>query len=373
MMAFPSCGQFSGGGRTTLRSLIPRLQESDEVQTLHVAVPYAERDNLGDFPLDVWPAEAGLHQACRWLRRRAMELQPDVLFLTNAHAIQVKGIPTVCTVRNTEPMVQPLRNNPLLHGLRCVMRGRTTRKACRKATRVIAVSDFVREKLVECWKIPETKIGVVHHGVEPPPPEAEMVRPDLARDVAEGEFIFSAGDFTAYRGYEDLIQAVANRRELGRRADRVLLAGGTISLLKSQRRRIVRLIEKLGLQDCVTLLGHIPKPQMAWCYRYSKAMVMTSRVEACPNVTLEAMSHGCVIISSNRKPMPEMFDEAALYYEAGQPDALQVLLATVDDMTPEERDAHRQAARDRATEFSWDIACQKTIEQLRLAIEAGKA
>lgn len=372
MMAFPSRGQFSGGGRTTMRSLIPRLMESDDIETLHVAVPEAERENLGDLPVEIWPADAGLRGACRWLKQRTLQLRPDVLFLTNAHAIDVDDIPTVCTVRNTEPMIQPLRSNPLLHGLRCVLRGRKTREACRKATRVIAVSDFVREKLEACWNIPSSKIGVVHHGSEPPLPASEIARPDRAREVAEGEFLFSAGDFTAYRGYEDLLQAVANRRALGR-SDRVLLAGGPIRLLEREHRRIIRLIGKLGLQDHVTLLGHIPRPQMAWCYRHCKAMVMTSRIEACPNVTLEAMRHGCVIISSDRKPMPEMFGEAALYYEAQKPDALQVLLAAVDDMTAEERDARRQIARSRGAEFSWDRACRNTIEQLRLAIETGKA
>jgi glycosyltransferase involved in cell wall biosynthesis len=199
-----------------------------------------------------------------------------------------------------------------------------------------------------------------------------MVRPQAAADVEEGQFLFSAGDFTAYRGYEDLIEAVASRRDRGC-DDRVLLAGGPIRWLEREQDRVEKLIAARGVGDRVTLLGRIPSQEMAWCYRHCKAMVMTSRIEACPNVTLEAMTHGCTIISTTNLPMPEMFGDVAMYYDAGRSDALAVLLAAVAEMTGDERTHRSRATADRAREcFSWDRAAAETLAQLRLAIQAGK-
>lgn len=372
MMAFPSRGEFSGGGRTTMRSLVPRLLDSNAVEALHVGVPKAEQASLGDLPVETWPANAGLKGACDWLRERCSQLRPDVLLLTNAHWIDVGDVPVVCTVRNTEPMVRPLRGNPLRHGLRCVLRGMATKRSARRATRVIGVSGFVRDLLIDRWGIDGETVGVVHHGVEAPIPDSHMARPPAAAAVDEGLFVFSAGDFTAYRGYEDLVEAVAARRDRGCH-DRVLLAGGPIPWLQREQGRVEKLIAARGVGDRVTLLGRIPPEQMAWCYRHCKAMVMTSRIEACPNVTLEAMSHGCTILSTTNPPMPEMFDDVAMYYDAGQPEALAVLLAAVDDMTDEERAHRSRATVDRAREcFSWDRATTKTLAQLRLAMEAAR-
>jgi glycosyltransferase involved in cell wall biosynthesis len=368
LMAFPSRGAFSGGGRTTMRSLVPHLLKHKGIHRLHVCVPQAESGALGDLPLETWPARLGLRGACAWLGRRCRELKPDVLFLTNSHWVNVGSIPTVCTVRNTEPIVRPLRGNPIGHGLRCLLRQYVARRACGKSTRIIAVSEFVRSLLTRQWGISDAKIGVVYHGVEPPLGPERMVRPEAAGDVDEGEFLFAAGDFTAYRGYEDLIVTLANRRRLGM-CDRLLLAGGIIPGLASQHRRIMALIHKLELGDRVTLLGHVKPHEIAWCYQHCRAMIMTSRIEACPNVALEALSHGCTVISTDSPPMPEILADQAMYYPAGRCDRLQALLNDLDSMTADERSTRSLSARARVLRhFTWQEAAEGTVRQLRLAV-----
>ena len=49
---------------------------------------------------------------------------------------------------------------------------------------------------------------------------------------------------------------------------------------------------------------------------------MTSRVEACPNIALEAMSHGAFCLAADNPPLPEFFQGAALYYRPRSGEAL---------------------------------------------------
>jgi glycosyltransferase involved in cell wall biosynthesis len=114
---------------------------------------------------------------------------------------------------------------------------------------------------------------------------------------------------------------------------------------------------------------------MGWCYHHCRAFVMTSRLEACPNVALEAMAHGCAIVSTDNPPMPEMFGasgETAEFYPAGTAEALAERLVAMAEWTPETRAERCEAARRRAAQFSWPAAAQKTVDELQRAISAQR-
>jgi len=95
---------------------------------------------------------------------------------------------------------------------------------------------------------------------------------------------------------------------------------------------------------------------------------MTSRVEACPNIALEAMAHGCVCVSTDNPPMPEMFGDAAQYYRAGASDQLAQHIRDAQVLPADQRQEIRRDALARAGKFTWDLCCQRTIEQLQQAI-----
>ena len=81
----------------------------------------------------------------------------------------------VVMVRNMEPLEVPFAGNTWVEGLRNVARAWEARRACRHATRVIAVSDHVRRFIISKWHIDEDRIGTVYHGVDGGGPSA---RPD---------------------------------------------------------------------------------------------------------------------------------------------------------------------------------------------------
>ncbi len=95
---------------------------------------------------------------------------------------------------------------------------------------------------------------------------------------------------------------------------------------------------------------------------------MTSRIEACPNIALEAMSHGCLCLSADNPPLPEFFREAAFYYQAQQADSLVAAIIAAINLTPEENEKLRARARARAQEFTWENTAEQTIRELKLAI-----
>ena len=303
----------------------------------------------------------------RNLRAQVRELKPDVIFIPNAAWFDAGGIPTVCMLRNMEAVLVPFGDNPLGVGLKNLLRSRAAGKACRRATRVIAVSRFVRDFLVHRWRLDERKIGVVHHGVDRAVPEDQMRSPHSPDAGEVGPFWFTAGSLLPYRGLEDVIRAMGSRP-----AEENLLVAGQAVYSDAYKLSMQKLARTCGVAHRIRWVGYLDRRQMAWCFHRALGFVMTSRLEACPNLALEAMSYGCPSIATTCPPMPEIFGDAALYYQPDYPDELAAKMDQVHRMSDAERHRLHDAVLARAETFGWAAAADKTIRQLQTAIEDGE-
>jgi len=359
-------GGFSGGYRKYLQYLLPLLQKEKGVERIdHFFPPNADPQLVRGFSnIYSWPAGDGW-TGWRSLRARIREISPNVVFFPTGRWIDCGPIPTVVMVRNMEPLLAPFGGNPIPECLKNIFRSRSARKACRKATRVIAVSEFVQEFLETKWKIPRPKMGVVYHGIEAPIPEEQACWKEAPEGLEGQKFLFTAGSIRPARGLEDLIRASAIAFSPTNPC-RIVVGGESDPGLESHLRRLKGLAETLGVASRFAWVGKLTMVQMAWCFYKAVGFVMTSRAEACPNLALEAMNYGCRVISTRQPPMPEFFGENARYYPPFAAEELAVLLREVTEGPPPMTEL-RLKAQQRAREFTWELTAHNTTEQLRKA------
>ncbi|MGE5056603.1 MAG: glycosyltransferase family 4 protein [Acidobacteriota bacterium] len=93
-----------------------------------------------------------------------------------------------------------------------------------------------------------------------------------------------------------------------------------------ERRRLESLIEEWGLQERVTLLGHIGRSRLPALYDAADVVVLTSRSEGIPVVLMEAMARGKIVLAPAITGIPELVraGETGFLY---QPGSLQDCLA----------------------------------------------
>jgi colanic acid/amylovoran biosynthesis glycosyltransferase len=86
-----------------------------------------------------------------------------------------------------------------------------------------------------------------------------------------------------------------------------------------ERRRLQSLIRKAGLEDRVTLLGHVARGQVASLYERADVVVLTSRSEGLPLVLMEAMARGKLVLAPAITGIPELVlaGKTGFLYEAG--------------------------------------------------------
>lgn len=163
------------------------------------------------------------------------------------------------------------------------------KKAYLAARRVVAVSDGVRDQLVEDCGVQAKKISVIYNGLDPLP--AEAVNHSQLRKAAGlkdgAKVIFFAGEMkTGRKNLEVVLRALQRLPEHYH-----LVAAGGYS-----HRGAVAAIERLGLSDRVHLLGH--RSDVRELYGGTDVFVCCSFYDPCPIVLLEAMAAAVPIISS---------------------------------------------------------------------------
>jgi glycosyltransferase involved in cell wall biosynthesis len=362
-------GGLSYGYIKYLSEVLPRMLRHPRVKELFVFLP----PGFAQYFTALVPAAClrqfeGGFQGRRQVRLDIGRISPDVVFFPGNQWMNPGQIPSVAMIQSMLPMVMPFGGNGWLDIVKNLFRARLTKIACQRANRVIAISNYVQEFLINNWHIPPTRIGMVYYGVNPPPAATAMRIPAGIPPEWSGGFLFTAGSMHPYRGLDDVIKAAAVLASQGVRPP-LVIAGG-VDLDPTQLpylKRMKKLAEESGIQSHIAWTGHLEADEMSWCYSHCRIFLMTSRVEACPNVALEAMSHGAFCLAADNPPLPEFFQDAAIYYQPRSGRTLAQAISTALAYSPEAAGVLCRQARKRAGDFTWEKTTERTIHELELA------
>ncbi|GGY10258.1 glycosyl transferase [Litchfieldella qijiaojingensis] len=150
--------------------------------------------------------------------------------------------------------------------------------------KVVAVSRGVERSLLDVVGLKPAEIRAIYNPYERAP-FAELAKQDVD-DIPQGEYFIHVGAFTSVKRHDRLLRAY---KASGVTTPLLLLGKG------AQEARIRSMIDELGLQDQVTLLGYRTNP-----YPYiqgAKALILTSDAEGLPRVLIEALMLHTPVVS----------------------------------------------------------------------------
>jgi glycosyltransferase involved in cell wall biosynthesis len=362
-------GGLSYGYINYLSEVLPRMLRHPRVSQIYVYVlPGFSQYFAGRLPSECLRQFERGFQGRRQLRLDISRILPDVVFFPGNQWMNLGQIPSVAMVQSMLPMVMPFGGNGCLDIVKNLFRAGLTRIACQRANRVIAISNFVKEFLINNWHIAPDRIGMVYHGVNPPlAADAMRIPPSVPPDW-RGRFLFTAGSMHPYRALDDVLNALAVLASQGVRLP-LVIAGG-VDLDHTQLpylNKMKHLAEKLGINSQIAWAGHLTTAEMSWCYSHCQLFLMTSRVEACPNIALEAMSHGAFCLAADNPPLPEFFQTAGLFYRPKCGEALAQVISKAMAYSPEAAEEMRLRAKTRAGDFPWEKTADRTVHEFELA------
>lgn len=217
------------------------------------------------------------------------------------------------------PFSITLRGNEVMHA-RLPFRGVLIGWALRRAARVIAVSESLREFAIRKG-VAEERVKVIPNGVHTGtffPHDREAGRRKFG--FVEGQrVILSAGSLIERKGHHHLIEALKELPE-----DVVLVIAGGPGREGSFEAHIRRMVAGCGYGHRIRLLGAVPPEEMGELMSAADLLCLASSREGWPNVVHEAMACGTPVVAAAVGGVPEMIqsEEYGLVVPANNQSAL---------------------------------------------------
>lgn len=230
-------------------------------------------------------------------------------------------------------------------------------RACKRADRVIATSEYVKNAIIKKYGTSADKIDVIYSAYRDEYIEnlndAVFVQNTKGKYNLPTNFILAITDFGNLSNMETLYKAFANIED--KKIDLVI-----IGKKNDHYRQLKKLAEKLNIDERVIRVSKVNKHHFMSLYALSKALVEPALADGMGQCVIEAMVSGTPIIASDDGCHREIAKDAALYFEPQNVEQLTSHLNTVLH-NPEKCKALTDKGRELATQFTQQNLAQNTM------------
>jgi glycosyltransferase involved in cell wall biosynthesis len=231
------------------------------------------------------------------------------------------------------------------------------RATARRATKLIAVSEQTKDELKQEYAIPDTRIEVIHPGIEPiyrkPIPAAARNRVRKRYRLPRAYLLY-VGAGEPRKNLATLFAGFQLARTKGLQAELLLVGRGT---------------EDLTVPDGVRSLGYVSDEDMPALYAEAESLVLVSWYEGFGFPPLEALACGTPSVVSDLPIFRETLGRAAKRVAPDDPAALADSLVQLEGDT-NKRQRLVAAGTSRLPEFAWSRAARETYRVLKEAVDA---
>lgn len=181
-------------------------------------------------------------------------------------------------------------------------------RSARRATAIAVPTEFVKSTVCEAYDIPDERVHVVPHGVEPrlghdATPEAEL---RAKYSLGDAPFVVFPAMTHPHKGHAFLLDVM--ERHWAARGVRLVLIGGHGAAEADIARRLLH----STLSMSVSRLGRVSAADRDGLIRASTALVFPSEYEGFGAPLIEAMALGAPVLCSDRACLPEVAGTAGL-------------------------------------------------------------
>lgn len=298
-------------------------------------------------------------------------------FTLHRHAVDLVHVPhheapffnpstLVVTVHDCVHLLFPHEDSSKFRNYRNYLR---TKRVIEGAKHVLAVSNSTKEDLINIFRLPESKISVVHNALDErfafnhTPEERKHV---LERYQLKDPFVLYSGKIRPHKNIHRLIEAFAVLKSELVDDERyknlkLIIIGDELSKHQYLRLTVIR----SGVQQDVRFFGFVPYPILRVFYQSAALFAFPSLYEGFGLPPLEAMANRTPVIASNTSSLPEVLGDAALLVN---PENVFDIARGMKTILSDEvlRQKLIQKGVQQVAKFSWKIAAEKVLETYHL-------
>lgn len=293
-----------------------------------------------------------------FLRRFAL----DLMHFPHFNVPALTPCPFVVTIHDLILFRYPTRRattlNAAMYGLKYAAYRLTIALAAWRARAIITVSECTKRDIVKSLKVKPERVTVTYEaadGVEIGQLTIPGTYDPSAKGIVKPYFLY-VGNAYPHKNLERLLEVFATLRKDGLDAQLVLVGKMDHFYL-----RLKLEAERLGLlaSDEVIFYGYAEEAELAELYRRARAYVFPSLLEGFGLPPLEAMRYGTPVAAAGSSCLPEILDDAAVYFDPEDVgDMAKAMRRVYGDEALRQRLAERGKLR--VARFSWRECAERT-------------
>ena len=262
----------------------------------------------------------------------------DLLFCPN----------TYCPIRDTEyEKVVVIHSLTSYHGFSPGLYARFRRfavpRAVEAADAVIAVSEYMREEIIDRLNTSREKTHVVHNGIDHIYLDDT---PSTSVDCLPEEYLLYVGALSENKNVDGTLAAYQRLKEEYGIEQKLVLVGSTSN-------PTIETISESDLGSDVVLPGYInDERRLKYIYQNASVFLFPSHYESFGMPPLEAMACETPVVATDRTAVPEICDGAAHLIDPDRPD---LIAKGVNRVLTDDKYAAKLVERghERAQQFTW--------------------
>jgi glycosyltransferase involved in cell wall biosynthesis len=234
----------------------------------------------------------------------------------------------------------------------------THKFAIRTSKTIITPSDYIKLEVAKYAHANSRRISVIYNAAD------QLAAGAQPLDIIDGkQFILYLGRPAVYKNLGKLIDAFELLKE--KHPDlQLVLAGRRDGLYKHYE----RLVGKRDLDEHVIFTDYVTDGNLRWLYENCVAFVVPSLSEGFGLPGLEAMQHGAAVVSSNTGALPEVYGDAAEYFDPENAEDIAAKIRRVINNTEKRADLVKLGKRQTA-KYSWKRTAEQTLAIYKSALK----
>lgn len=328
--------------------------------------PSKLNDQLADMPTGweskvlSWPFNI------MWMQGRVSlevyKTKPTVLFLPSQGPTRYKGNTKIISTIHDIGFI----SNKNLYSSSDVKRLKSaTKRAIKKSDKLISVSDFTKQELVDLLKINPENITTTHLAVDGDVYKKRSINETVSvlNKYRLGQhFFLSVSRIEKKKNIKTIIRAFElfkQKRGKGDPVELVLIGDKGFGFDE-----INVYIERSAYKNQIRLLGYVDNKDLQYIMSAATAYLFPSWYEGFGIPNLEAMASGTVLITSKIQVHKEVCGDSALYVAPEKPEAWSDVMSRVVEDS-ELRKVLSEKGLEHVKNYTWDKTALKTWEVLR--------
>lgn len=231
------------------------------------------------------------------------------------------------------------------------------RSAVKRAEKIIAVSFYTRNDLAETYQLDPGKIVVTYEAADLITEKSSLTAEEVLKKYKiEQPYLIYVGNAYPHKNLEIMLSGLKVLEEKYGKKPTLVLVGKEDYFYQRLKQKVFA----TQLSDQIVFCGYVPDEELPILYQQALVYIFPSLYEGFGLPPLEAMQYGLPVLSSQASCLPEILQDAALYFDPNDPQDIADKIAKISN-DQNLRNTLASLGKQHVQQFSWEKMTADTL------------